>query len=240
MSPAVDPTNQLSMVDACNVLNPTHVALGVAGNKINPLSAQLAGLNPITCVVSPASSTVENVFPYLNSATSNSFAPGYPSKLPLNNGLFKGDYVLGPHHHLSGMLFISKSAGRTVPALPILLPQWGAAITNNAQQYSGDWTWTPNSTWVNDFRLGYVFIRNITLVGDGNLIPVESLAERLWHEYRRDESAVRRVSQQSSLPASPAIWGREHSNEPPRSGRRRRSGGKCLVFARQARLQVWL
>ena len=27
------------------------------------------------------------------------------SNRPLNNGLFKSDYVLGSHHHLSGMLF---------------------------------------------------------------------------------------------------------------------------------------
>ena len=39
------------------------------------------------------------------------------------------------------------------------------------QQYSGDWTWTPNSTWVNDFRVGYVFNRNQTVIGDGNMIP---------------------------------------------------------------------
>ena len=68
------------------------------------------------------------------------------------------------------MAFISKSQGVSAGAT-ILLPQWAASITNNAQQYSGDWTWTPNSTWVNDFRMGYVFIRNITLIGDGNLLP---------------------------------------------------------------------
>ena len=61
---AVDPTNQLSMVNACNALNPTHAALGAPGNRINGLSAQLAGLNPATCVVTPANntSTGENLF----------------------------------------------------------------------------------------------------------------------------------------------------------------------------------
>ena len=44
-----------SMVDACNALNPTHAALGAAGNKINGLSAQISGLNPQTCVVTPSS-----------------------------------------------------------------------------------------------------------------------------------------------------------------------------------------
>ena len=28
---------------------------------------------------------------------------------PLNNGLFKGDYIISSHHHLSGMYFVSKS-----------------------------------------------------------------------------------------------------------------------------------
>ncbi len=160
MTAAADPNNQLSMVNACMALGPA---------KINGLSAELAGLNPNTCVVTPASPSFENVFPFLNSATSNSFAPGIASQAPLNNGLFKGDYVLGPHQHLSGMAFISKSQGVSAGAT-ILLPQWAASITNNAQQYSGDWTWTPNSTWVNDFRMGYVFIRNVTLIGDGNLL----------------------------------------------------------------------
>ena len=48
-------TCSASMVDACK-------DLGAA--KINALSAQLSGLNPATCVVTPASSTVENLWPY--------------------------------------------------------------------------------------------------------------------------------------------------------------------------------
>ena len=63
------------------------------------------------------------------------------------------------------------------------------AFANDAQQYSGDWTWTPNSTWVNDFRLGYVYYRNVTVHWRRQPASVESLAERLWHEYGRDESA---------------------------------------------------
>jgi len=52
----------------------------------------------------------------------------------------------------------------------VVLPQYSVGAINNAQHYSGDWTWSPNSTWVNDFRLGYVFIRNLTLAADGSLI----------------------------------------------------------------------
>lgn len=157
-----------SFVDTCNNLNPSHLPLG-AGNPINPLSAQLAGLNPATCVVSPASATVENIFPFINQQTTT-FFPGTTSNEPLNNGLAKGDYILGPHHHVSGLVYISKSTSHQAPAVQ-LLPQYFTLGVNNAQQYSGDWTWTPSSTWVNDFRGGIVFTKNQTLNGDGNMLP---------------------------------------------------------------------
>ncbi len=145
-----------SMVDTCN-------SIGRA--KVNPLSAQLAGLaDPNSCVVSPASATVENVFPYFDSQTTTFFQSAM-SNLPLNNGLFKGDYALGEHHHLSGLLYISKSISKNVSSTN-LLPEYYTAGINNAQQYSGAWTWTPSSSWVNDFRMGYVFIRNQTVNGD--------------------------------------------------------------------------
>ena len=156
-----DPTNQLSLVDACKALGPA---------KVNGLSAQLSGLNPATCVVTPASATVENLFPTLTSTTSNTFAPGIPSNLPLNNGLFKGDYVLTPHQHISGFLFVSK-AYQTSPGNNNILPQWSHTTIDDAWQYSGDWTWTPSSNWLNDFRLGYVYYRNSQGVVDDNLIP---------------------------------------------------------------------
>lgn len=153
-----------SIVDTCKSLGPA---------KINPLSAQLMGLDPNTCLVSPASSTVENVFPYFDSQSTTYFQNAL-SNLPLNNGLFKGDYALSEHHHLNGMLYISKSLSQNV-SQDNLLPDYYTAGINNAQQYSGAWTWTPNSSWVNDFRMGYVFIRNQTANGD-----VAKLAGTAW------------------------------------------------------------
>ena len=158
-----------SFVDTCNALNPTHAALGNPANPISPLSAQLAGLNAATCVVTPASSGFENVFPNLNS-TSTTFAPGLTSIEPENNGLIKGDYALGPHHHLNGMWFVSKS-NQTINSLAgQLLPQWEVTVPNDAQQYDGDWTWTPNSSWVNDFRMGTVYFNNATFPGDHGML----------------------------------------------------------------------
>ena len=129
----------------------------------------MAGLGNFTraagnCTVSPASSTFENVLPFNSSATSNFFAPGIPSQLPLNNGLFKGDYVLGVHHHLSGTYYESKSTQYTAntggtSSGAALVYSSGTIATQLARQISGDWTWTPNSTWVNDCE-GGLHLRN--------------------------------------------------------------------------------
>ena len=170
---SADPTSQFSLVNACQFLGPA---------KINALSAQLVGLNPTTCAVSPASSTVENVLPYNTAQPTGAnphgvlFAPGIPSSFPLNNGLFKADYVFSEHNHFSGMFYESKStayssAGPTSPSTPSAIEaQWGITAPQFSRQISGDWVWTPNSTWVNDLRAGYVYVVNNELTPDGNML----------------------------------------------------------------------
>ena len=161
----------VSMVDACNALNPKHLANGAPGNPISALSAQLSGLDTATCVVSPASATNENLWPYLASTTSNLFAPALVSTGPLNNGLFKGDYNIGSKHHISGTFFASKATQLNNTAAGELLPQWLASVSVAAYMYAGNWTWTPNSSWVNQARMGYMYIRNLTLNGDVDKLP---------------------------------------------------------------------
>ena len=138
MTAAADPQNQLSIVDACKALGPA---------KINSVSAQLAGLNPATCVVTPGSPSFENVFPGVNSATSTSFVPQLTSTGPLNNGLFKIDYNIGAKHHLNGMYYRSSATQTSNTIAGQTEPQWLVTVPQNAYQYDGDWTWTPNSTW---------------------------------------------------------------------------------------------
>jgi hypothetical protein len=153
-----------SMVDTC-------LAFKAAGTPISPLSAQLSGLNTGTCVVTPASPTNENLFPYLASTTSNLFSPNLITTGPLNNGFIKGDYVLSQHNHVSGMYYASKAEQLVSYATGQLLPQWRATVPANAQMYNGAWTWTPNSNWVNDVRGGYAFVHNQTISSDVAMIP---------------------------------------------------------------------
>jgi len=165
--------NPGSMVDTCNFLNPTHLANGAPGNPISALSARLAGLNTATCTVTPASSAVENVFPYLASATSNLFSPGpdVGTIAPLNNGLVKVDYVQGQHHHFNGLYFRSGSFQIANGFNGEASRQAELNVTNRAVLYDGAWTWTPNSRWLNDLRMGYTYVYVLTLPGDVNLVP---------------------------------------------------------------------
>ena len=162
-------TTSSSMIFACNNLasNGTggYNAIGVKGPNglVNALSAQISGISisPATgCAVAPSSSTVENLFPY-NPTSSNNFAPGLPTTSPLNNGVVKGDYVLGPHQHLSGMYFKSKTF--QVSSGSVLLPEWASVITSDVEMSNAAWTWTPNSVWVNDLRWGLTYFNAETL-----------------------------------------------------------------------------
>jgi hypothetical protein len=134
----------LSMVDACN-------SIRTRDGTINPLSAQLAGLNVATCAVSPASSTLENVFPY-NPTTSTVFYPGNPSLQPLNNGLLKVDWNVTQRNHISGFYYDSRSDSTGGTSLQ---PYWTTLGISKTQEYTGGWTWTPNSAWVNELRAGW-------------------------------------------------------------------------------------
>ncbi len=137
------------MVDACNT---------VGRANVNPLSAQLAGLPAGSCVPQPASATVENLFPY-NPTNSNNFAPGILNNQPLDNGIFKGDYVINAKHHVSGLYYRSEGfqSGPNGEGPPgALLAQWVYQVPQKVWMVSGTWTWTPSSSWVNSVTLGEV------------------------------------------------------------------------------------
>ena len=164
MATAANPAGNVnfSMIDACRQLTPS---------KISPLSAQLAGLNPTTCAVTPSSPTFEDLFPLTtNTTTTGNFAPGLITQGPLNNGLLKGDYSPNAKNHITGFYFVSKSNQLVDQANGVLLPQWEDNVPSDVQAFDGSWTFIPNSTWVNDFRIGYSYLHDATWALDRNLI----------------------------------------------------------------------
>jgi hypothetical protein len=139
-----------NMVAACQA------ALLPGGGGVAPLSAQLVGLSP-TCV---PLSNYPGLFP-ANTGTSTAGSPtSFPTALNSNNtiysGLIKVNYHLSDKNSISGMYFISPGEGilndspnsQTSPA-------WLTNQYARSQAFSADWTWTPNSAWVNEARFGY-------------------------------------------------------------------------------------
>jgi hypothetical protein len=152
LSPS-DPTT--SMFDACKALGPA---------KISALSARLAGIQDTsTCVVTPASSSVENVFDY---NPGNQFsnpvqvvATGLTAMSDVNstyNGLAKVDYHVNDRNTLSGMFFIGQGAGTWNDNPSAITSAFSESyFPVRLRMGSGSWTWVPNSNYVNEAKVGY-------------------------------------------------------------------------------------
>ena len=174
LTAAQDPKNQLSVVDACNALNPTHLANGVTGNPISALSAQLIGLNTATCTVSPASPTIESLFPFNNGTNPSgptTYAFTLPNINPENNGVAKVDYHVNDHHALSVSYFRGELNGQWNTSATQQTTAWEQLLNQTATEGAGSWIWTPNSHLVNELRGGYGTFYRFFLGGDYNMNP---------------------------------------------------------------------
>jgi hypothetical protein len=179
ISPGTSKGRTNSIVDACNFLNPGHLAAGAAGNPITPLSAQLAGLDTTTCTVTPVSGTVENVFPFnagTQFSTQKQVVPtGISGTSDVNgtyNGLAKVDYHPNDKSTLSGMFFIGDGSG-TWDDNPSAIASsfYESLFPVNARVGSGSWTYVPNSSVVNEFKVGYTHYRLPFFSVDHNANP---------------------------------------------------------------------
>ena len=172
LSAAQDPSNQLSMFDACMAVETKKGTQAANPALINTLSAQLAGLIPASCATSPASSTLENVFPFIATAPNGSavsFAPGLITQNPIHNGIAKLDYNINAKNHLSGMYFVGYAQSTVQTNQNQLTPAWQNAQEAKIQDYNGSWVWTPNSSWANEFRGGYAQNYLKAAAVDGNV-----------------------------------------------------------------------
>jgi hypothetical protein len=161
----------LSLVDACNAVGRTNV---------NALSAQLAGLPAGSCTPSPATASFENLFP-TNLGTQfpgspQSVVPSGLFTLSDNNstysGLAKVDYHPNERNTLSGMFFIGQGYGQWDDNPGAISAPWSETdLPFQNRVGSGAWTWTPNSTWVNEVKVGYTHVYAPDLSADRNANP---------------------------------------------------------------------
>ena len=168
------PNTSASLVDACNDLK-------TKATPISPLSAHIAGLDTTTCAIAPANYTPgasESLFPASNGSDSRGLILGLVSTSAQDNGVAKVDYHINDHHSLSGMYFRGVGGGSWhdgawevgIPGsakAPFISDLWGYI-----QAGSGAWTWTPNSTLVNEFRVGYSYYRQFSDSNDASINPL--------------------------------------------------------------------
>jgi hypothetical protein len=131
------------------------------GPCISPASQLISG-----CTVSAGGAVTCNGtgFP-INNTQGIGVVQGFPNDVTVNNVLGKVDYNLNQRSTVSGMYFFGNNTG-TVEDFPELQSKWRSDIHTRAQVVGGSWTWTPNSRWVNEARVGYNRLYQPTLPGD--------------------------------------------------------------------------
>ena len=151
----------VSLVDSCqNVLDTvggpatpggvTNLSLELSGMSIGPGAA---GHPNGTCVPGAPAGGFLGLFP-VNST--GELPTGLTSVNEINSGLVKADYHLNDKNTLTGIYFISPGNGILADDPGRQLDQlWLTNQYARSQVGSGEWTWTPSSTWVNEARVGY-------------------------------------------------------------------------------------
>lgn len=128
--------------------------LSVPSNLRAPLSLQLAGLDAnCNSVSGQPNGNFSGLFPV---SSTGSLLTSLNSSNRIYSGLAKVDYHLNEKNVVSGFYFISPGSGTFVdnPGREVS-PQWLTEQYARSQVGSGSWTWTPNSNWVNQARVGY-------------------------------------------------------------------------------------
>lgn len=184
--PVGDPSNKLTVVDACNFVASVNGTNGINGynlvgvkgpnGSVNALSAQIAGvtIDQVTgCHVAPASSTFENMFPFVTTAPTGgntvTFAPGLTTTNPFYNGLAKIDYNINEHHHLNGLFFYSAAHSLVQNNANQLFSYWEGNQNTSAHDYALTEVWTPGSNWVNEIRGGYAYLNYRSIPEDASV-----------------------------------------------------------------------
>jgi Carboxypeptidase regulatory-like domain/TonB dependent receptor-like, beta-barrel len=93
---------------------------------------------------------------------------GFPSTISIYNGVGKIDYHLSDHHAFSGSYYYGtgNSAGEdTIVTSPSFI-SLGKLLS---EFVTATWTWTPNSSWVNDLRFGYTTVHRQVVPNDSTV-----------------------------------------------------------------------
>ena len=101
-----------------------------------------------------------------NTTNSNLVPLSFPDVIGTYSVLGKVDYHPSDHHAISGSYFLSNGNLDTQDQPQITQSYWRSNAGIQAEFVIGDWTWTPNSNWVNVLRFGWDRYNNFIYQGD--------------------------------------------------------------------------
>ncbi len=154
-----------------NAIADVHAAfLAGMSPDVSPVSLQVAG-----CQFTPPATTTCNGkgFPLNNQTAAPGLVTlGFPNVVNSDNGVGKIDYHLNDRNTISGRYFFGNNKG-TVDDAQEVQPVWLTLIHTRAQVFGVNWTYVPNSRWVNEARFGYNRLTQPTFTADHN-VPASS------------------------------------------------------------------
>jgi hypothetical protein len=89
-----------------------------------------------------------------NNTQGTGLDPTYQNTNLSRNAIGKVDYHVSEHHAISGSYFFGND-GLVGEDSPYTNAVFLTHVHSRAQAASGSWTWTPNSLWANELRIGY-------------------------------------------------------------------------------------
>jgi hypothetical protein len=133
----------------------------------------LAGCSP-TC--SPLSQHLSGLFLPNPGFTQNQTDPAaidfdFNNTNRNDNLVAKTDYILNQHNTLSARFIYANTSEIEEDTVPIR-PEWRSTASPITQVLGADWTWTPNSQWVNQARFSYNYFWEAILPLDHNVNPL--------------------------------------------------------------------
>ncbi|MGH9764792.1 MAG: TonB-dependent receptor domain-containing protein, partial [Blastocatellia bacterium] len=139
---------------------PSLVPGGGPGASVPDAEADLAAHG---IPLSPLSLKLLQLFPANTNGTI-----GFPNLNSSDNFLGRFDYHINDHHSLSGTVFYARDS-LVGQDSAYLQPQWRSSMPQKPITVGGNWTWTPNSTWVNEARIGYLWVDRYSFTLDDNV-----------------------------------------------------------------------
>jgi hypothetical protein len=132
------------------------------------LSLHLTGCTQATPSATPV--CTGGLFP-ANGTTSVSSGVSLESVFRSDNGLAKIDYHINDKNTLNGMYFISRGdiVAQDPGTFAELQPYWRSHQANEPQVFGLNWTYTPNSHWVNEARFGIIYMNRENNTLDNNI-----------------------------------------------------------------------